>query len=104
MEKEFYSKINGTTFTNGQAVLKEYKDKPKELLIQLVPEPENKFDNKAIKIISDEEHIGYLPAETAHKVFDKILLGSKFTAEVSEITGGKSDKSNYGCNILVKSL
>lgn len=101
--KEFHSKIVGTTFTNGQEVLKRFVNSGKVPLLKLVPEPENEFDNKAIAVYLQEgERLGYLPRETAQGVFDDIALGAKFEVTVSELTGNV-DK-NVGCNILVKEL
>lgn len=97
--KEFYSKIVGTTFCNGQEIIRNLK-KDDELL--LVQEPTNKYDNHAIMVCTkDKMQIGYLPRQTAFSVFDDISNGITYTAKVSEITGGTEDKTSFGCNIFL---
>lgn len=41
----------------------------------LIPEPENEFDPKAIKVMMNDAHIGYVPADTTgkiHAILDRI--------------------------------
>lgn len=92
----FYSKVNGTTFANSQELIKTLQ--PEEPL-ELIPEPTNKFDKNAIKIVYKGQKLGYLPRDTAESFGKQVPEGAKFMAEVSEITG--AGKSNAGCNIKV---
>lgn len=101
MNKEFYTKINGTTFTKGQQILGDAVKNNIKPLLMLVPEPENKYDNKAIKVcLMTSEHVGYIPKDTAQNVFDDIVNGYKYTVTVNEITGG--DGKNFGCNLKLE--
>lgn len=48
----------------------EHKQK---LMVQLVPEPENQYDKKAVALHVNGIHVGYLPSEIASKYFKSIL-------------------------------
>lgn len=64
-----------------------YKYIPDVLDAELVPEPENPHDPNAVKVIVDNIHVGYVPAEKAEKV--KKLLDTKQICDVScEFYGG----------------
>ena len=64
-----------------------YKYIPDVLDAELVPEPENPHDPNAVKVIVDDIHVGYVPAEKAEKV--KKLLETKQIRDVScEFYGG----------------
>ena len=64
-----------------------YKYIPDVLDAELVPEPENPHDPNAVKVIVDDIHVGYVPAEKAEKV--KKLLDTKQIRDVScEFYGG----------------
>lgn len=57
----------------------------------LEPEPTNKYDSNAIKVIVDGEHIGYIPSEKCNKV--KELIKEPYTASVS-VSGGPYKELN----------
>lgn len=52
----------------------------------LEPEPTNKHDKNAIKVIIRDTHVGYVPAAECNAV-KKFITGKQFTAE-AEIHGG----------------
>lgn len=58
----------------------------------LEPEPTNKYDTNAIKVIVDGEHIGYIPSEKCAQV--KELISKPYTASVS-ISGGPYKEFNF---------
>ena len=99
-ESGLYTKIKGTTFReNGQDMIQSLHIGQTLLLI---PEPENKADPNAIKVMTlDLKHLGYVSKELAAEFKESISKGTKWFAEVKEITGGTEDK-NFGCNILIK--
>jgi hypothetical protein len=87
MEKlrlEFY--VAGVQFRKGW---RENLEELKELdLLQLEPEPENKFDKNAVKILSNKGvHLGYVPAKTgeAAMVAEALRDGKKLTTTVFEL-------------------
>lgn len=97
----FYSKIMGTSFKpNGQELLKALK--PGDPLT-LQREPENKFDKNAIAILNSKgDALGYVPKTTAINLSLDMDSGNQVVCHVSEITGGTTDKDNYGCNIHIE--
>jgi len=104
---KFNSKIVGSTFIpGGQEALKALSIGQ---ALFLVREPDNEFDQNAIAVHAEyvledstfeQIRIGYLPKETAAKICNDTQNGD-VTCIVVEITGGTTDKSNTGCNILL---
>ena len=39
--------------------------------VELVPEPTNKYDSEAVKIVIDDEHVGYIPRAKRLKSLDQ---------------------------------
>lgn len=96
---EFYSKIVGTTFCNGQEELKSLSE-GESLIIH--KEDNNPYDENAIAIYTDYMvKLGYIPRDTAKNLREQVEDWSDVSTEVSEITGGKGDKTNRGCNIKI---
>lgn len=108
--KTLYSKVAGVTFENRQAAIATMHGNE---VIQLRPEPDNKYDENAIAVWVafppesgwNARQIGYLPKEIAAQVAPH-MDGEYFIGEVDEITGGflKRDGSmaSYGVNIRVE--
>lgn len=56
-------------------------------IVELVPEPDNPHDKNAIKVIVDNVHVGYVPADITEKV--KNILDTKDIVKIDcEIYGG----------------
>ena len=65
--------------------------------LQLILEPENRYDQNAIKIVtSNNVHIGYIPRYYSESIIELINKGYKYTCDVYEI-----QKDNK-CNECVK--
>lgn len=98
MAKEFYTKVNGTSFADKHVVQSVGDNE----IVVLVPDLENEFDENAVKVVRnvDGEKIGYVPAQTAKdmSIKDNILRGDTYIAKV-EVTG--KDKENRGFNLKV---
>jgi len=90
---EFFTKLNGTTFREGVQDYIKKEVKPGDSIV-VVPEPENKFDKNALKVMHNGTFVGYIPKETAAKI-----AKDSIKASVSEVTGGVGDKTFVGCNI-----
>ena len=89
---KFSSKIVGVSFEGRQDYIKQYV-KPGDKL-ELIAEPDNKFDVNAVMVVHNGTQVGYISKETAAKISK-----DKCTAKVIEITGLEFD--NIGCNIEV---
>lgn len=70
--------------------------------LELEHEDDNEYDENAIKVYCNGDHIGYLSREIASQIVDDVDA-FMVEAEISEITGGGSGKS-YGCNIVIRIL
>jgi hypothetical protein len=93
----FFSKINGTTFRpEAQEIIRNLN---KGVGLLLIREPLNPYDKNAIKVMLDDEHLGYIPKGTAESLAKDMDEGREYYAVVSEVTG--LDKKNVGCNIEV---
>ena len=69
----------------------------REHSLELIPEPENKHDPNAIKVIVDGQHIGYVPAkecEKVKKILGKTITETRFVHEENEIDDDTIDFVN----------
>ena len=90
---EFYAdwdyniKIAGVKFR--QSELGElYEEDWNEVLVNIKPEPTNKFDPNAIAIYANDIHIGYIPALIAPHI-NNLLVEQKFECALVYLTEGK---------------
>lgn len=102
-----HTKVVGVTHRNDSG------DKIQEILesmsgyayegesLYLEHEKDNPFDENAIKVFYDNEHIGYINRELAAEIAP-LVDQERVEAELCEITGG--DERSYGCNILLRAL
>lgn len=98
----------GTTFGNRQQCLEFLKQfKPEDLSVTLEREPDNKFDNNAIKIvvhiepISKKTVIGYIPKDFARELAKVIDRGIQIKASLIQIIGGYSYKESLGALVNI---
>ena len=102
---EIHTKIAGVTHKNeeGRSIQRILKDltgyDPDSLELTLERELNNPYDENAIKVYCEGEHIGYIKAELAKKLADLVDDGV-VSGSVSEITGG-TEGYPYGCNICL---
>lgn len=99
-------RVAGTTSGNIQERLKFMKQFPVETMqAELVRDPENRFDRKAIQVvvhlrsINRKTVIGYIPRELASCLAVVLDAGLQIRAELLQIIGGYSYKESYGCLI-----
>ena len=90
MNNTYYDKVVGVTFEGRQETIKNLR---RGDLISLIPEPENKYDPKAIRVESAGKILGYVQKNgwLQEAINEK---NAKFNAEVYEISGG--GKFSYG--------
>ena len=97
-------RVAGVTAENRQNALKTIATHPllnsPSMSFELVPEPENKYDNKAVAVrLAKKYIIGYVPK--GHILQSKVHEGVKF--DVSGIVVGGQDGMNYGLILNCKS-
>ena len=102
-------KVVGVTFTNegtGEKrgeIIRELaaSKKPEEIAIELVREPENKYDMNAIKVLADGKQIGYIGKEYASIIAPLMDELEEFKADVKGI--GEYKNRPY-CEITINQL
>lgn len=101
-------KVVGVTFTNegtGEKrsdIIRELMNKKQEdIKIQLIREPENRFDANAIKVLADDRQIGYLGKDYASIMAPLMDEYEEFSAVVKGI--GEYKNRPY-CEITINQL
>lgn len=74
-------------FKRGRMEVYEYTFSPKKA--ELVPEPDNPHDPKAIKVLVDGVHVGYIKSGSCAHVH-KLIREGRIEKIVPQIVGGKS--------------
>ena len=104
------TKIVGVTHRNSdgssrQKILKRMQEEYYEGdLLYLEAEPENPYDENAIKVMNaEDEQIGYLSRDLAKTLAKRMDNGEEFSVELLEITGGY-DGFALGCNIEIEAI
>ena len=52
--------------------------------VQLIPEPENKHDENAIKVLIDDVHLGYVARTETEEIHKEIKDENKYIAEIKD--------------------
>ncbi len=94
---EFNTKIVGVTFEGRQDVIAGLAAGDR---VELRRMPENPFDPNAIAVCYGDLQLGFLRREIALRIAPKIDAGERYTATVTDVTGG-GDK-HVGTNIRVR--
>ncbi|NQU60401.1 MAG: hypothetical protein HQ512_04665 [Rhodospirillales bacterium] len=69
--------------------------------VDLVAEPDNAYDDKAVAVMTPGGQIGYLPAGRCVDVFNRLTRGEKVPAAVHEIRGGAQGQWHRGVWIAI---
>lgn len=101
-------RAKGVMAENIQERLQFMKQFPIESMgVELVREPENRFDSNAVKIlvhlrtISRKTVVGYVPRALANGLAAVIDAGIPVHAELLQIMGGYGYKESYGCLLSI---
>lgn len=103
---ELHTKIVGVTKRNdeGRGIQKILREMSEEYCdgspLELEHEEDNPYDENAIKVFYEGEHIGYINRDLSEDLV-KFVDADMVDAEISEITGGEDGKS-FGCNIFIR--
>jgi hypothetical protein len=97
-------KVAGVTFEGRQKLL---ANTPKHAIIQLIPEPTNRYDVNAIKVVANGNHIGYIPSDYAEIITNFMEDGRRFGAVIDNIdmfTPKDGGKGKWYCSILLNEI
>jgi hypothetical protein len=107
-----FTKVNGVTFPNEDGTSRQdvlarcTKDTP----CRLEPEPTNKYDPHAVKVMvatepGKVEQVGYVPRNLAAVIAPHLQGESVIMVQIHEITGGfeffGGERASYGMNISI---
>jgi single-stranded-DNA-specific exonuclease len=95
---EFNTKIVGVSFEGRQSVIAGLAPGDR---LELERRPENPFDANAIAVCYGDLQLGFLRREIALRIAPLIDAGERYTAVVTDVTGGRDGK-NVGTNIRVR--
>lgn len=104
-----YSKIAGVTMRNDNGIERQdiiaARCEEGDALA-LVREPDNEFDYNAIAVYhiggdGKAFQLGYIGAELAEEMAERLDDGAPVTARITDITGGKPGKPTLGVNIEI---
>ena len=74
--------------------------------LTLVAEPENEYDQYAVKVLADGKHIGYIKKGRNETISKLLLDGSSVVIDDYNITGGGAgdggEEINYGINVHIR--
>lgn len=101
-----YAKVSGVTFGNRQTALRHLTKYDSECIsIELIREPENKFDKNAVAVVAKVNgkgyKMGYMPRYIALMLAPLMDMGKTMKAVYNSVTGGYSDGMNYGLSVQV---
>lgn len=95
----FHTKVAGVTFEGRQALVQTLL--PGQMVV-LQREPSNPHDPHAVRVLTESgQQIGYLSARVAARLAPTMDSGARYSAAVSQITGGGTDRS-FGVNIYLQ--
>lgn len=101
MKVSYYTKLSGTSFR--QDAVAELA-KAKSPILRLVPEPENEYDEYAVKVeamLSDGwSQIGYIQRGKNQEIQKRLLEGLDVAITLSAVTG--EDKATLGVNVAIE--
>lgn len=97
---DIYFTITGTKFRFGDEFFK------KKMKVELVKEPDNKYDKEAIKVMLDGLHVGYV-ANSAHTVLGECMSAGRIYDKIGDKAHGKVKlvtEKGIVCKLCKKSL
>jgi hypothetical protein len=88
---DYNIKVAGVKFSQ-EKLSKLYEEDWNKINISLSPEPDNPYDSNAIKILADDQGIGYLPRMVAQAFKDNHIDVKKYKCALIYITAGDRGK------------
>lgn len=93
-ENEDYSMSKKDIIDSGKENERIYKYEFNPVHVELIPEPDNPHDSKAIKVVIDGVHVGYIKKGSTSRVRNLLKAGGKVSAEIK---GGPYKVLLYQC-------
>lgn len=81
-ENEDYSMSKKEIIDSGKEDERIYKYEFDPVHVELIPEPDNPYDPKAIKVVIDGVHVGYIKKGSTSRVRNLLKAGGKVSAEI----------------------
>ena len=92
------SRVKGTSFTDAYSSKDLMNKVQKRAKVDLVREPDNKFDPNAVKVMIDGQHYGYVERAKAADIAKKLDEGAQLQAVISRVFG-RDDKKTFAIRI-----
>lgn len=58
--------------------------------LTLEPDPDNEYDPRAVKVMLDQHHVGFIPRQSNGPIFEHLTGGDSLTAEIVAFTSALS--------------
>ena len=97
MEKSFY--VAGVQHHQWRSVIDEMEEGHQ---LMLVPEPSNKFDPNAVRIVYNKVMIGYVPKKFSAEIASMIDIGEDYVCKVEKLN--KQAKPWEMIKVVVKGI
>jgi hypothetical protein len=55
-------------------------------MLELEPDPENEYDPRAVQVLLDGLHVGFIPRQSNGPIFDRLADGDSLYAEIIAFT------------------
>lgn len=98
---DYNIKLAGVSFRQKE-LDKLYGENWNKVDIEVVPEPENKFDKNAVAVYANDVHVGYIPALVAPHIKSLIDQEQKFECALIYITEKYNEGKYRGAKIALR--
>lgn len=98
--------VVGVSFVDGYPgnILKlvdVFRNRQGDIFVQLVRNPNNKYDQNAIEVRLNNDMLGHLPREIAAELAPKMDAGYKFISTLYQIRISPENPNNPGLDVLI---
>jgi hypothetical protein len=104
-KRAFYQQVHGVTFKNddGSSRQRIIKECSVGEVIELVPEPDNRYDSDAVKVCRQNgDQLGYLPS--GHRMAEGGELNADYRVTIEEIYPFEEKPRSRGCKLRIAVL
>ena len=77
--RELFCRVAGVSFEGRQEIIKQVNEGD---AVELVPDPANVYDKNAIKVMHNNNQIGFVPADRAVEI-KKVIMHENYTTVVN---------------------